>query len=80
MITLLFSSIGHVRADEIYEKLKPMLAFLDRRTTEEEKDAEEFGLEDHVVLLGFNETGLEIAEFYRYLSAAFRFALCSARF
>ena len=66
VMTLLFSSIGHVRADEIYEKVGPMLAFLDRRSTEEEEEEEEFEMEDHVVLLGFNETGFEIAEFYRH--------------
>eukprot|EP00281_Chroomonas_sp_CCMP1168_P001733 CAMPEP_0206257470 /NCGR_PEP_ID=MMETSP0047_2-20121206/25359_1 /ASSEMBLY_ACC=CAM_ASM_000192 /TAXON_ID=195065 /ORGANISM="Chroomonas mesostigmatica_cf, Strain CCMP1168" /LENGTH=244 /DNA_ID=CAMNT_0053684061 /DNA_START=54 /DNA_END=785 /DNA_ORIENTATION=+ len=63
--TLLFSSIGHVRADEIFKKMGPLLGYLDKRTTEEDEEEADFEMDGHVVLLGFNETGLEIAEFYR---------------
>lgn len=66
VITLFLSSVTHVQADFIYDKVSWMIAILDKRTTEEEAALEEFEMEDHVVLLGFNETGLEIAEFYRH--------------
>jgi hypothetical protein len=59
------SAIGIVFGNELFELLRPVLQFLDNRTDSELRREKDFKLENHVVLLGFNETGLEIAEFYR---------------
>jgi hypothetical protein len=65
LITLLLSSIGHDLADTIWNKFGWLLAFIDRRATFKEEEKDHFHLHDHVVLLGFNEAALEIAEYYR---------------
>lgn len=66
LLTFFFSSIGHTQADRIFQTIRPYLMFLDRHTLLI-KDGDDEGIElhDHVVLLGFNETGLAVTEFYR---------------
>ena len=45
---------------------------MDRRSTLKEETGAEMELRDHIVLLGFNETALAVAEFYRHKARACR--------
>ncbi|EKX43282.1 hypothetical protein GUITHDRAFT_110696 [Guillardia theta CCMP2712] len=65
LITLLLSSSGHVLADQIYGKISCLLYPLDKWCRVKEEAEEAFLMEQHVVLLGFNEAGFEVAEFFR---------------
>jgi len=66
LITFLFSSIGHTQADRIFLFVQPYLApSLDKHSTVSCGENEGSELQDHVVLLGFNETGLAVSEVYR---------------
>ena len=66
LMTFFFSSIGHTHADRIFQVVRPYLLFLDGRCwMKSNSDDDGVELHDHVVLLGFNETGLAVTEFYR---------------
>jgi Kef-type K+ transport system membrane component KefB len=66
LITFVFSSMGHLLADSLYDKIFcKCLSCLDFRATVKDEAKESFKLSDHIVLLGFNEIGLEISEFFR---------------
>jgi hypothetical protein len=66
LITFVFSSMGHLLADSLYDKIFcKCLSCLDSRATVKDEAKESFKLSDHIVLLGFNEIGLEISEFFR---------------
>jgi Kef-type K+ transport system membrane component KefB len=66
LITFVFSAMGHLLADPLYDKIFcKCLSCLDLRATVKEEAKEKFETHDHIVLLGFNEIGLEISEFFR---------------
>ena len=66
LITFVGSSIGHVNADAIYDKLaSKVLSFLDARCRVKDEAKAAFEMSHHVVILGFNEIALEIAEYFR---------------
>lgn len=67
LITFVFSSIGHVHADAIYDKVvsKVLGPLLDARSWIKDDRVEEFHMSHHVVIMGFNEIALEISEFFR---------------
>jgi hypothetical protein len=66
LITFVGSSIGHVNADAIYDKLaSKVLTFLDARCRVKDEAKHAFEMSHHVVILGFNEIALEIAEYFR---------------
>ena len=66
LICFVFSSLGHLLADRLYDGvLKHLLGILDRRSSMPAPGVGEFVMHAHVVLLGFNAIALEIAEYYR---------------
>lgn len=66
LITFVFSAMGHITADILYDKIfSKCLDCLTKRATVKEDETETFKMEHHIVLLGFNEIGLEISEFFR---------------
>merc|ERR1711998_828949 len=66
LITFIFSAMGHIAADTLYDKFFiKCLDCLTKRATVKEDNKEVFQMEHHIVLLGFNEIGLEISEFFR---------------
>jgi len=66
LITFVFSAMGHITADVLYDKIfSKCLDCLTKRATVKEDETETFKMEHHIVLLGFNEIGLEISEFFR---------------
>ena len=42
------------------------MSCIDRLSRVKEAEKEEFEMKDHIVLLGFNEVGMEVAEVYRH--------------
>ena len=67
LITFVLSSIGHVHADTIYDKMasKVLAPMLDARAWIKDEHVEEFAMTHHIVIMGFNEIALEISEFFR---------------
>jgi len=66
LITFVFSAMGHLAADAIYDNfVSKIIGCLDARCTVKEEAKDDFKLKHHIVLLGFNEIGLEITEFFR---------------
>lgn len=64
LITFVFSAMGHGNADPIYDKyVSKILGCM--KGTQEEEEKDDFKLDKHIVLLGFNEIALEISEFFR---------------
>ena len=51
--------------DRIYNRLKPLLEFMDKSSTEEEEREAKMPLQSHVVILGYCETGAAAADFFR---------------
>jgi len=67
LITFVLSSMGHMFADPLYQRsFKRVLSRLDTWSSMSDSGPEEFKMEHHVVLLGFNAIALEIAEYYRH--------------
>ena len=66
LVTFVLSSMGHVYADDVYERFfRHLLACLDRWCRVKQDKVADFVMTKHVVLLGFNAIALEIAEYYR---------------
>lgn len=67
LITFILSSMGHVHADAIYDKgvSKVLGPCMDARSWIKDDHVEPFDMQHHVVILGFNEIALEIAEYFR---------------
>jgi len=66
LLTFCISSVGHAHADRIFQLVRPWLLFMDRHSSFGHLEGEELQWRDHVVLLGFNETGLAVSDFYRH--------------
>jgi Kef-type K+ transport system membrane component KefB len=66
LLTFFLSSVGHAHADRIFQLVRPWLLFMDRHSSFGHLEGEELQWRDHVVLLGFNETGLAVSDFYRH--------------
>jgi hypothetical protein len=66
LVTLFLSSIGHTNLDELYKLCQGMLGCIDRMCRVRQEHKEELALHNHVVLLGLNEIGMEVAEVYRH--------------
>ncbi len=66
LLTFFLSSVGHAHADRIFELVRPWLLFMDRHSSFGHLEGEELQWHDHIVLLGFNETGLAVSDFYRH--------------
>ncbi len=64
LLTFFLSSLGHQFLDPMYQAARSRLLFMDKRSMEEEEEHEELEMEDHVVILSFNELSQEIADFY----------------
>lgn len=62
--TFFLSSVGHQFLDQLYLIFRVPLQFMDRRSAPMPHDDIEFELEDHIVLLSYNELSEEIAAFY----------------
>ncbi len=62
--TFFLSSLGHQMLDQAYVVFRGPLQFMDRRSAPIQHDDIGFELEDHVVLLSYNELSEEIASFY----------------
>jgi Kef-type K+ transport system membrane component KefB len=62
--TFFLSSLGHQFLDNLYLILRRPLHFVDRRSRPIVLDALDFELENHIVLLSYNEISEEIADFY----------------
>ena len=67
VLTLAISAVGILFVDNVLSKLRPFLSFLDNPTKAEIKRESRVKdrFQDHVIILGFNETGFEVAEFLR---------------
>ncbi|MEC8184768.1 MAG: NAD-binding protein, partial [SAR324 cluster bacterium] len=65
LVTFFLSSLGHQFMDQMYGALSKSLAFMDKRApSSEEEGGDEFEMENHVVLMEYNELSTEIADFY----------------
>lgn len=64
LLTFFLSSLGHQFLDPMYQVFRSRLFFMDKRSMEEGEEHEEMEMEDHVVVLSFNELSMEIADFY----------------
>ena len=65
LISFFFSSLGHQFLDPLYNAFSKTLSFMDGRSaTTEEADTEDFVMDDHVVIMEYNELAIEIADFY----------------
>ena len=67
LVTFFLSSLGHQFMDQIYNALSGPLKFMDGRRTREETDHEgehDLVLENHVVIMEYNDLAVEIADFY----------------
>jgi len=73
LLSISLCSVGALVIDYLYLKVLPIVAFLDKPNARQKKRELEKGQEfggtgsfwGHVVILGFNETGQDIAEFFR---------------
>eukprot|EP00802_Teleaulax_amphioxeia_P006971 Tamp_06977.p1 GENE.Tamp_06977~~Tamp_06977.p1 ORF type:complete len:693 (+),score=154.35 Tamp_06977:97-2175(+) len=66
IVAFILSGCGHAVLDLLYEKFgKKVLWPLDKYCRNKEQHEEGFEMHHHVVLLGFNEIGMEIAEYFR---------------
>ena len=63
--SILLSNSAHPFLDRIYNRLKPLLEFMDKSSTEEEEREAKMPLQSHVVILGYCETGAAAADFFR---------------
>ena len=59
------TALFHPFLSDFVPKLQPLLGHLSRPKKEDKIRVQNYSFQDHIVILGFNETGLEIAEFYR---------------
>ena len=65
LATFFLSSLGHQYLEQFYRLSRPRLRFIDRHSAPYQIEAErDFKLEEHVVILSFNEISHEIADFY----------------
>lgn len=62
--TFFLSSLGHEFLDKLYLVLRRPLHFVDRRSRPIQLDVQDFVLENHIVVLCYNELSEEIAAFY----------------
>ena len=70
VFSITLSAAGILFVDNVHKALMPLLTFLERPSeSEKEREAKlPCRFQGHVVLLGFNETGLEVAEFFRKIN------------
>ena len=64
LITFFLSSLGHQFMDPLYMAFSKGLGFMDRRALQSEEEEEDFAMENHVVLMEYNELSIEISDFY----------------
>jgi Kef-type K+ transport system membrane component KefB len=64
LLTFFLSSLGHQFLEPMYQALRARLMFIDTHALAEEEEHEELELENHVVILSFNDLAMEIADFY----------------
>ena len=64
-LTMIGTALFHPFLQKFVPKLAPILGHLDRPKKEDRIRTETYNFQNHIAILGFNETGLEIAEFYR---------------
>lgn len=62
--TFFLSSLGHEFLDKLYHILRKPLNFVDRRSRPLQLEVHDFVLENHIVVLCYNELSEEIAAFY----------------
>jgi len=65
LVSFFLSSLGHQFLGPLSDAFSKSLAFMDKRAPSSEEEAdEEFAMENHVVLMEYNELSTEIADFY----------------
>ena len=64
LVTFFLSSLGHQFLDSMYGGLAKSLNFVDNHAAAEEVAAAGFEMENHVVIMSYNELAMEIADFY----------------
>jgi CPA2 family monovalent cation:H+ antiporter-2 len=64
LVTFFLSSLGHQFLEPLYGALAKSLNFVDTHAAEEEVAAAGFEMENHVVIMSYNELAMEIADFY----------------
>ncbi|MDP7630056.1 MAG: cation:proton antiporter [SAR324 cluster bacterium] len=64
LVTFFLSSLGHQFLEPLYGALAKSLNFVDTHAEEEEVAAAGFEMENHVVIMSYNELAMEIADFY----------------
>ncbi len=64
LVTFFLSSLGHQFLDPMYGALARSLNFVDTHAAEDEAAAAGFEMENHVVIMSYNELAMEIADFY----------------
>jgi hypothetical protein len=65
LVSFFLSSLGHQFLGPFYGAFAKSLVFMDKRAPASEEDGEEeFAMENHVVLMEYNELSTEIADFY----------------
>jgi Kef-type K+ transport system membrane component KefB/Trk K+ transport system NAD-binding subunit len=63
LLSMFFAAISHLYLAQMYNLLRESLRFIDKRSASTELDPE-VKLEDHVIILSYNELSAEIAEHY----------------
>ena len=65
LVSFFLSSLGHQFLGPLSDAFSKSLAFMDKRApSSEEEGEEEFAMDNHVVLMEYNELSTEIADFY----------------
>ncbi len=64
-LTMIGTALLHPFLQDFVPKLEPILGHLCQPKEEDKIRYENYNFQKHIAILGFNETGLEIAEFYR---------------
>ena len=64
-LTMGFAALIHRCIGYLYGPLDQHFGFISKTSKEELERHQEYEFKNHIVIAGFNETGLEIAEFFR---------------
>lgn len=67
LVTFFLSSLGHQFMEQVYTAVSGSLKFMDGRRVQAEESHEgghEFVMENHVVIMEYNDLAVEIADFY----------------
>ena len=77
ILAFILSGCGHAVIDQLYEKIfKRVLFLLDKFCRVKAPEDHGFEMHHHVVLLGFNEIGMEIAEYFRKAQGIYSYIYC----